>query len=162
MSGQMGRSLHRCIPEIVESRTVTAPLISEERAISAAADAAQVSRLPAAAHLVVRLDGQGPYFLVHLGKPGGRGAAVMVDATEGTVMACAAVERLEQPWLLEEERAVQVAGCAQAAEVRLVWKPSRATRSPFYPLWEIAMASGTVWVDQNGRVWRELTPQGPG
>lgn len=141
---------------------MTNQLISKEVAIRAAADAARISGQPAAAYLVVRLDGQHPYYLVHLGRPGGRGAAVMVDARDGSLMAHAAVERIEQPWLMEEQHAVQVAGGAQAVEVRLVWKPSRASRSPFYPLWEISMASGMVWVDQNGRVWRELTPPGPG
>jgi hypothetical protein len=141
---------------------VTGVRISEELAISVAADAAQVPGLPAAAHLVERLDGQHPYFLVHFGEPGGRGAAVMVDAMDGSVMARAAVERVEQPWLIKEERAVEIAGCAQLAEARLVWKPSRATRSPFYPLWEVSTASGRVWVDQSGKMWRELTPAGPG
>lgn len=141
---------------------MTGARISEERAIRVAADAAQVTGLHTAAHLVERLDGQHPYFLVHLGEPGGRGAAVMVDAMDGSVMARAAVERVEQPWLITEERAVEIAGCAQPGETRLVWKASRATRSAFYPLWEVLTASGRVWVDQSGRIWRELTPAGPG
>jgi hypothetical protein len=146
----------------VESKKVTGARISEERAIGVAADAAQVPGLPAAAHLVERLDGQHPYFLVHFGEPGGRGAAVMVDALDGSVMARVAVERVEQPWLMKEERAIEIAGGAQLADARLVWKPSRATRSAFYPLWEVSSASGSVWVDQSGRMWRELTPAGPG
>jgi hypothetical protein len=141
---------------------VSGARISEGRAVRVAADAAQVSGLPAAAHLVDRLDGQHPYFLVHFGEPGGRGAAVMVDAMDGSVMAHAAVERVEQPWLLKEERAVEVSGCAQPVAARLVWKPGRATRSPFYPLWEISTASGRVWVDQSGTLWRELPAAGPG
>jgi hypothetical protein len=141
---------------------VTGARISEEHAIRVAAEAAHVLGLPAAAHLVERLDGQHLYFLVHFGAPGGRGAAVMVDALDGCVMARAAVECVEQPWLLKEERAVEISGCAQPLEARLVWKPGRATRSPFYPLWEISTASKRVWVDQSGRLWRELTPAGPG
>src|ERR1017187_8944676 len=160
----MGRSSHRCTREIVESNSVTGARISEERAIRVAADAAQVPvpGLPAAAQLVERLDGQHPYFLVHFGEPGGRGAAVMVDAMDGSVMARAAVERVEQPWLIKDDRAVEIANCAQPVETRLVWKPSGATRSPFYPLWEVSTASERVWVDQSGRVWRELAPPGPG
>lgn len=158
----MGRSSHLCTREIVESNNVTGARISEERAIRVAADAAEVPGLPAVAHIVERLDGQHPYFLVHFGEPGGRGAAVMVDAIDGSVMAHAAVERVEEPWLMKEERAVEIAGCAQPGEARLVWKPSRATRSAFYPLWEVSTLSGRVWVDQSGRMWRELTPAGPG
>ncbi|HUI43585.1 MAG TPA: hypothetical protein VL523_16610 [Terriglobia bacterium] len=146
----------------MESNRVTGARISEARAIRVAAEAAQVAGLPAAAHFVERLDGQHPYFLVHFGEPGGRGAAVMVDARDGSVMARAAAERVEQPWLMKQERAAEIAGCAQPVEARLVWKPSRATRSPFYPLWEVSTASGRVWVDQSGRVWRELSPAGPG
>jgi hypothetical protein len=53
----------------------------------------------------------------------------------------------QQPWLMKEERSVEIAGCAQLADARLVWKPSRATRSAFYPLWEVSIASGSVWLD---------------
>lgn len=158
----MGLSSHHCTREIGESNSVKGARISEERAISVAADAAQVAGLPAAAYLVERLDGEHPYFLVHLGEPGGPGAAVVVDAVDGSLMARAEVERLEQPWLIEEERAVRIAGSVKLGEVRLVWKPSRATRSPFYPLWEVSTESGRVWVDQSGRMWRELIPSGPG
>jgi hypothetical protein len=148
----------------VESDIVTGARISEKRAIRVAADAAQVPvpGLPAAAHFVERLDGQHPYFLVHFGEPGGWGAAVMVDAVDGTVMAHAAVERVEQPWLMKEQHAFEIAGCAHPREARLVWKPCRATRSAFYPLWEVSTPSGRAWVDQSGRMWRELTPAGPG
>lgn len=158
----MGQSSHRFILEIVESKHVTEPRISEEQAVTVAADATQVMGLPAAAHIVERLDGQHPYFLVHFGKPGGPGAAVMVDAVDGSVMAHAKVERVQEPWLIDEQRAAEIAGCAQPMKARLVWMPSRATRSPFYPLWEIAGPSGRVWVDQSGGLHHELVPAGPG
>ena len=158
----MGQSSPLCTREIGESKSVTGARIPSERAIRVAADAVQAPGLPAAAHLVERLDGQHPYFLVHFGEPGGRGAAVMVDAMDGSVMARVVVERVEQPWLMKEERAVEIAGSAQVEDARLVWKPSRATRSAFYPLWEVSTVSGSVWVDQSGRIWRELTPAGPG
>jgi len=146
----------------VESNSVTGARISEEHAVRVAAEAAHVPGLPAAAHIVERLDGQHPYFLVYFGEPGGRGAAVMVDAMDGSAMAHAAVEHVQRPWLIDEERAAEIAGYAQPVEARLVWTPSRATRSPFYPLWEISTALGRVWVDQSGGVWQELTPAGPG
>jgi hypothetical protein len=141
---------------------VTDLRISKEQAIKVAAAGAQTLGLPAAAHLVERLDGQHPYFLVHFGEPRGPGAAVMVDAVDGSVMARVAVECVERPWLMEEERAAEIAGCAPPWKARLVWKPSQATRSPFYPLWEVASATGRVWVDQSGRVSRDLSPAGPG
>jgi hypothetical protein len=99
---------------------------------------------------------------VHFGELGGQGAAVLVDAIDGSVMARAALERVERPWLIEKERAVEIADCKHAVEARLVWKPSRASRSPFYPIWEVSTASGRVWVDQSGRVWQELAPPGLG
>lgn len=146
----------------MESNSVTGPRISEEHAVRVAAEAAQVPGLPAAAHIVERLDGQHPYFLVHFGEPGGPGAAVMVDAVDGSVMAHAAVEHVQRPWLIDEVRATEIAGCAKPVEAHLVWTPSTATRSPFYPLWEISSASGTVWVNQSGDVYQELTAAGPG
>ncbi len=158
----MGLFSHRCIREIVEFKNFRGARISEEQAVRVAADAALVSGLPAAAHLVERLDGQHPYFLVHFGELGGRGVAVTVDAVDGSVMARAAVERLEQPWLINDERAIEIANCPQPVETRLVWRPSRATRSPFYPLWEISTESECVWVDQSGKLWRELPQAGPG
>ena len=87
---------------------------------------------------------------------------MMVDATDGSLIAHAAVQHVQRPWLIDEERAAEIAGCAQPVEARLVWTPSRATRSPFYPLWEISTMLERVWVNQSGGVYQELTPAGPG
>ena len=136
--------------------------ITEARAIGVAAQAARIPGPPVAVHFVERLDGANPYFLVYFGEPSGPGAAVTVDAMDGTVMAQAAVESVKRPWLIGRERAVEIAGCSQPEKAQLVWMPCRATRSPFYPLWEVTRTSGKVWVDQSGRVWPEITQAGPG
>ena len=53
------------------------------------------------------------------------------------------------------------AGRAGAA-VRLVWRPSRASRSPLYPIWEVKAGSDLVYVDMTGRVWQDLEAGGRG
>jgi hypothetical protein len=94
-----------------------------EQAVSAAADAAQVSGLPVA-HDVERL-------VVHSGEPGGRGAAVMADAMDGSVMARVAVERVEEPLLIKDDRA----STSQTAHNlwRRVWSESQGG-DPVYVL----------------------------
>jgi hypothetical protein len=114
------------------------------------------------AHLVERLDAGNPYFLVLFGKAGSEGAIVAVDAVDGMITSSAQLERVESPFLLPKERAVELAGCPRLLQARLVWVPSRATRSPFYPLWELTCESGRVYVDRGGKVWQTLIPAGPG
>jgi hypothetical protein len=114
------------------------------------------------AYLVERLDAGNPYFLVLFGKPGSAGAIVAVDALDGTIASSAQLERVESPWFLSKARAVELAGGSRLLQARLVWAPSRATRSPFYPLWEITCESGRVYVDRDGKVSQTLMPAGPG
>lgn len=144
------------------SDNINVTRISKQQAIEIAAEAARQSDLHSAAHIVERLDGQHPYALVHFGQPGEPGAAVMLDALDGKVMACVSLVRVVEPWLISEERALEIANLSPPLDTRLVWKPCRATHSPFYPLWEISAASETVWVDQLERLWTELPPAGPG
>jgi hypothetical protein len=115
-----------------------------------------------AAHLVERLDEGNPYFLILFGKQGSEGTIIAVDALDGAITSSAQLERVEGAWLLEQAKATELAGCEQLLEARLVWAPSRATRSPFYPLWELTCESGRVYVDCEGKLWNSLLPAGPG
>jgi hypothetical protein len=112
--------------------------------------------------LVERLDEGNPYFLVVFGKSGTAGAVVTVDAVNGAITSSAQIDRVEKTWLMEKSKAVELAGCTQLLAARLVWAPSRATRSMFYPLWELTCESGRVYVDHDGRLWHNLPPAGPG
>jgi hypothetical protein len=137
-------------------------ITAEKAAELAAAVAHERSAAAAEAHLVERLDRGAPYFLVTFGKPGSPGTIVAVNALDGSILSSAHVERVENPWLLEKAEAVTLAGGAHPAAARLVWAPSRATLSPFYPLWELTFESGRVYVDRNGKLWHDLPPAGPG
>jgi hypothetical protein len=133
----------------------------QAEALAAAAMRLKCARA-AEVHLVERLDEGNPYFLVIFADPGPSGAVVAVDALGGDITSSARFERAESPWILDRAKAIELAGCVQPLAARLVWAPSRATRSPFYPLWELTCESGRVYVDRDGGVWHELLPAGPG
>jgi len=128
----------------------------------AAAVAHEESSAAAATHLVERLDNGAPYFLVIFGKPDSQGMVVAVDALNGAILSSAKLERVKIPWLLEKGEAIKLAEEAQPLAARLVWAPSRASLSPFYPLWELTGGSWRVYVDHSGKLWRDLPPAGPG
>jgi hypothetical protein len=128
----------------------------------AAAVAHEESSAAVATYLVERLDKGAPYFLVIFGKPESPGMVVAVDALDGAILSSAQIERVKSPWLLEKAEAVKLAGGGQPLAARLVWAPSRATLSTFYPLWEVTSESGRVYVDHSGKLWHDLPPAGPG
>jgi hypothetical protein len=128
----------------------------------AAAVAQERGSAAAATHLVERLDEGAPYFLVIFGMPDSPGTVVAVDAVDGAILSSAQLERVKSPWLLEKAEAVRLAGGAQPLAARLVWAPSRASLSPFYPLWELTSESGRVYVDHSGKLWHDLPPAGHG
>jgi len=106
-----------------------------------------------AADLVDRLDGGAPYFLVTLGKHDGTGVVVIVNALTGDAMSSASLERIDRHRLPDRDEAIRSAAFPADARARRVWLPSRATRSPFYPLWELTTGARRTYVDTNGRVW---------
>jgi hypothetical protein len=137
--------------------------ITETEAKALAADVVQAhGNASAATHFVERLDDGNPYFLVIFGKPGSAGAIVTVDAVSGTVASSAQLEQIKGPWLLDETQAAELADCKLVSKARLVWGPSRASLSPFYPLWELTCESGLVFIDCRGRAWRTFPSAGPG
>jgi len=159
----MAQFSRRCTTRAAAFSGVNISLITAAQAEALAAAAAHAGGVAAtAAYLVERLDQGNPYFLITFGEPGSAGAIVAVDARTGVIMSSAKVEQLEGPWLLEKAQAVEYAGCIDLVAARLVWGPSRATRSLFYPLWELACESGRIYVDRDGKVWHELLPAGPG
>ena len=103
--------------------------------------------------LVERLDGGAPYFLVTLGKDDSGGVVVVVNALTGEAMASASLERIDRHRLPDRDEAIRSAAFPGDAQARRVWLPSRATRSPFYPLWELTTDARRAYVDTNGKVW---------
>ena len=106
-----------------------------------------------ATDLVERLDAGNPYFLVTLAEAGGAGLVAAIDAVTGEVISSARLERVERHRLPGKAEAIARAAYPDDAAARRVWAPSRATRSPFYPLWELTAGSGRVYVDMSGKVW---------
>jgi hypothetical protein len=162
MSARMALSSLRSAPAIVAYNSMADERITETQARALAAEAMQTRVDDSSAHLVERLDGQNPYYLIFFGGQGGPGATVTLDAVSKTILSRARINRVERPWLIEKEQAAASAGFVKPFEARLVWTPCRATRSMFYPLWELTSTSGLVYVNQLGQVWHKLTPAGPG
>jgi hypothetical protein len=108
--------------------------------------------------LVERLDAGNSYFLVVLAETtrpeaGVAGLIAAVDAVTGDVISSARLDRIERHRLPGKAEAIARAAYPDDAAARRVWAPSRASRSPFYPLWELTTASGRVYVDMSGKVW---------
>ena len=120
---------------------------------------------PARAWWVYPPEGEEPaYVLVELGAEDRAVGVAAVDHRNGSVMTSARLPGQRRHLALDEHRALRLAG-HPAGRVRLVWQPSRQSRSPLYPLWHVHGASGTpepVYVDQAGGTWPRLDRGGPG
>jgi len=113
---------------------------------------------PARAWYVARTQaGARDYVLVVFGASGRAGAIAAVDAASHDVLESARLPPGSTHALIDSRDAMTRAGLGDDARARLVWDPSSASRSRFYPLWEIEHAGRTVWVDSvTGKVWRKL------
>jgi hypothetical protein len=114
--------------------------------------------IPVRAWPVRRLDRpDGSYYLVLFGDDDATVAVATVSADGRSVQSTATL-RGETGHLAIGAAAARVAAGADAdAPAALVWRPCRASRSPFYPLWEVAGEPGPVYVDHAGAVWEQLT-----
>jgi hypothetical protein len=108
-------------------------------------------------------DGEQPlYFLVELGPPAAVIAVGAVDVRTGEVMSHARLPGSRAHVAIDAAAATRMAGMPAAARARLVWRPSRQSASPLYPLWQVRHGTRTVYVDLGGRVTPRLDPGGPG
>ncbi|MGH3104478.1 MAG: hypothetical protein ACRDN6_10345 [Gaiellaceae bacterium] len=115
------------------------------------------------AELVDRIDEDGvAYFLIVFGEPTSSIAVAAIDRAGGGLLSSARLPGAGPHRSVNAAEAIERAGLEGSSTARLVWKPSRQSRSPLYPLWEVRAAEGTVYVDEQGRVWPELEPGGPG
>jgi len=120
---------------------------------------------PARTWSVARTQPGAPGFVLVLFGPAERASAIAaVDPLSGEVLETAHLGGPEGHRLITADEAIRRAGMAPDAQARLVWDPSRASRSRFYPLWELHSAQRTVWVDSvRGVVWDALdAPRGGG
>jgi hypothetical protein len=108
-------------------------------------------------------DGEQPlYFLVELGPPAAVIAVGAVDARTGEVMSHARLPGSRSHLAVDAEDAKRIAGMPAGAHARLVWRPSRQSASPLYPLWQVRHGTKAGYVDLGGRVTPQLDPGGPG
>jgi hypothetical protein len=138
--------------------------ISPEQAIERARQALGVAESVSGVALrVERLDTPGEaYFLVLLfGRTGEHGVAA-IDARTGSVSETAELSGNAPQLMVNEKQAIAAARLHGVVSARLVWRPSRASRSLLYPIWECTSAMQRRYVDQQGQVWDNLPSSGWG
>jgi len=97
------------------------------------------------------------FVLVVFGEPAAATAIATVDRASGEVLESARLPGREPHALMPASEAMRRAGFGADTQARLVWGPSQASHSPFYPLWELREGSHRAWVESvRGTVWRTL------
>jgi hypothetical protein len=103
--------------------------------------------------------GAAGFLLVVFGSPQRSCGLATVDPQTGNVLESARLPGVASHNVMSPEEAVERAKFPAGSPTQLVWEPSKASRSPFYPLWQIHNAGRTVWVDGiRGDVWETLSP----
>jgi hypothetical protein len=104
------------------------------------------------------------FLLVVFGTTERASAIAAVDPTSGEVLESARLPGHEPHALITADEAILRAGFGPGTTARLVWDPSPASRSRFYPLWQLQSAERKAWVDSvSGKVWHTLdAPRGGG
>jgi hypothetical protein len=140
------------------------PQLPPDEAITRArASLGLAAEVPGRAWRTERLDRPGEaYYLVIFGDEKAAVAVATVDTTNGEIRTSAHLPGVAPHLTVDAEQALQLAGRNALSQPVLVWQPCRASRSPFYPLWRVRTNVGIVYVDQQGVVWPELVPGGPG
>jgi len=122
-------------------------------------------REPARTWSVARLHpGARDFLLVVFGAVERASAIAAVDPISGEVLESAHLPGREPHALITADEAILRAGFGPDTTARLVWDPSPASRSRFYPLWQLQSEKRKAWVDSvRGNVWHTLdTPRGGG
>jgi hypothetical protein len=112
---------------------------------------------------VDRLDARdSAYYLVLLAPGGPERHVALIDAGTGALDQHAELTGGAGPITVNMEQAIAAAKLGGRPSARLVWRPSRASYSPLYPIWEVSSAGERRYVDQQGRLWDALPPSGRG
>jgi hypothetical protein len=139
------------------------PILSEEAAVQIARTYARAEAASdARAFRVHRIDSGRDYYLVVIGGTASAQAEVSLDAETGKVLSSARLTGSGSTIRIDAATAVARAGAEPDAPAMLVWRPCRASMSPFYPIWQVGEGNRAVFVDQAGGVWQDLSPAGPG
>jgi hypothetical protein len=115
-------------------------------------------REPATSWSVGRMrEGGSDFVLVVFGPADHASAIAAVDPVSGEVIEAARLPGRERHTLITADEAILRAGFGPDTKARLVWDPSPASQSRFYPLWQLQSAGHRVWVDSvRGEVWQTL------
>ena len=113
---------------------------------------------PARTWEVLRLNAEKPrYLLMVFGPPGGVTGIAAIDPASGEVLESARLPGSHAHTLMSADEAARRAGVNPVTDTQLVWEPTPASRSPFYPLWQIRQGPNVLWVDAvRGDVHRTL------
>jgi hypothetical protein len=96
------------------------------------------AREPARTWSVARMHpGARDFLLVVFGAAERASAIAAVDPTSGEVLESASLPGREPHALITADEAILRAGFGPGTQARLVWAPSPASRSRFYPLWQL-------------------------
>lgn len=101
--------------------------------------------------------GRHNYFLVVFGTDEASVGIAAVDAYSMEILEKARLPGFQTHQLLSAREAIQRARLTAGTKAALVWEPTAASRSPFYPLWQLTTQTETVWVDSiRGTVSKNL------
>ena len=119
--------------------------------------------IPGRAWHVRRLDRSSEaYYLVLLGQVDATIAVATVD-TKGEIGVISRLPGIASHITVDAQHATELAAPGEIPnQIEMVWMPCEASKSPLYPLWEIRTQSGIKYVDQHGKVWKELQSARPG
>ena len=166
-----GSSSSMCLRKWLTALLITWTLprtIMPEEPIDGAIERARTAlslgrEIPGSAAHVARIDRPGTgYYLVRFGAENATLAVAAVDAASGEVLSYAKLPGSGPHLAVTAEEATRRAGAKPIGTPHLVWRPCRASFSMLFPLWEIPTAMGSVYVDQQRRLWTVLEPGGPG
>jgi hypothetical protein len=98
----------------------------------------------------------GSYYLLVFGEPNAAVAVAAVDVSTGEVTNWANLPGTAPHRLIDAQSALRCAGMPGDPPTQLVWTSSPASRSLFYPVWQVGTGDDRVYVDQKGKVWQSL------
>ena len=122
---------------------------ARERALANARAALGVAAdVPALIWPVVRIKSAAPgFFLVVFGAPQAAVGLAAVDRVSGEVLAKAQLPGQTPHQLMSAEEAIERSGLGAGTHAMLAWDPVPASRSPFYPLWQLRSGDKTMWIN---------------
>jgi hypothetical protein len=114
--------------------------------------------VPYRTYRVQMLDHPGQwYYLLAFGEPTATLALAVINGASGDLESWVRTDGARGHVRVDAAEAARLSGLQPHTSVQMAWRPCRASRSPFYPLWEVRSDDGlTRYVNQQGEVWHDL------